>query len=300
MSSKQTDSKQPARPRSNRKPTGRTSKQTRGKSTRSFRGFRLPHILGGLPSWALWLGAVGIIAAYVWASYHFFVTPFSFRWKALYGDPVYPSGYEVRGVDISHYQHRVDWEKLRNASIDGAPISFVFIKATEGTDWYDEYFNVNFAQARRNDIIRGVYHYFKPGSDPRKQAEFYLRQVQLEPGDLPPVLDVEESGGLTTEKLRRDVKIWLDIAEKHYGVKPILYTGYKFKLQYLSTPEFADYPYWIAHYYVQELAYKGTWAFWQYTDLGEVSGIGGKVDLNIYNGSIDDLLQLVIPEPTLE
>ena len=77
-------------------------------------------------------------------------------------------------------------------------------------------------------------------------------------------------------------------------VKPIIYTNYKFKEQYLSAPVFDDYPYWIAHYYVDKVEYKGEWKFWQHTDAGKLPGIKGYVDFNIYNGSFYDLRQLCI------
>lgn len=271
----------------NKRPRARGKGKGRG-SVSFFRRF---------PAWLLWLGGILITAAYVGFFYHFFVSPFSFRWRAIYGDPTYPDGYEVRGIDISHYQDRIDWEKLRNASIGNAPVSFVFIKATEGEKLFDDNFNKNFANAKRNDLIRGAYHFFVPGVDPRKQAAFYLNIAQLEPGDLPPVLDIEKKGNLTSEQLRRDVKIWLNLVEKEYGVKPILYTGYKFKMDYLNTPEFDAYPYWIAHYYVEQLKYKGQWTFWQHTDCGKVSGIKGFVDCNIFNGTLQDLMHLTLPEP---
>jgi len=271
------------------------SKKKRGKSTPP-KGGRGVFFFRRFPSWLLWLGGLLIIAAYIGFFYHFFVSPFSFRWRAIYGDPVYPDGYEIRGIDISHYQERVNWEKLRNASIGDSPVSFVFIKATEGEKLFDDNFNRNFANAKRNDIIRGAYHFFIPGISARKQAEFYLSIAQLEPGDLPPVLDIEKKGDLTPEQLRREAKTWLDIVEREYGVKPILYTGYKFKVDYLNTPEFDAYPYWIAHYYVEKLAYKGKWTFWQHTDCGKVSGINGFVDCNIFNGSLQELEALTLPE----
>ena len=274
----------------------KTSKKRRKKAS-SKGGWGVLRFFRRFPAWLLWLGGFLITAAYVGFFYYFFVGPFSFRWRALYGEPTYPEGYEVRGIDISHYQDRINWEKLRNANIGDAPVSFVFIKATEGEKLFDDNFNKNFANAKRNDLVRGAYHFFVPGVGPKKQAEFFLRIVQLEPGDLPPVLDIEKKGNLTSEQLRRDVKIWLDLVEKEYGVKPILYTGYKFKVDYLNTPEFDAYPYWIAHYYVDKLAYKGKWTFWQHTDCGKVSGIKGFVDCNIFNGTFEDLHRLTLPEP---
>ena len=277
----------------------RKPSKKRRKKASSKGGWGVLHFFRRFPVWLLWLGGILITAAYVGFFYYFFVGPFSFRWRAIYGEPTYPEGYEVRGIDISHYQERINWEKLRNASIGDAPVSFVFIKATEGEKLFDDNFNRNFANAKRNDLIRGAYHFFVPGVDPRKQADFYLKIAQLEPGDLPPVLDIEKKGDLTPEKLRRDVKLWLDLVEKEYGVKPILYTGYKFKVDYLNTPEFDAYPYWIAHYYINELEYKGKWTFWQHTDCGKVSGIKGFVDCNIFNGSFEELQELLLPEPQM-
>ncbi len=268
----------------------------KGKKFPKKGGWGLLRFLNRFPAWLLWLGGILITAAYVCFFYYIFVDPFSFRWRAIYGETTYPEGYEVRGIDISHYQERINWEKLRNASIGDAAVSFVFIKATEGEKLFDDNFNRNFANAKRNDIIRGAYHFFVPGISPRKQADFYISIAQLEPGDLPPVLDIEKKGDLTPEQLRRDVKTWLDIVEKEYGVKPILYTGYKFKMDYLNTPEFDAYPCWIAHYYINELEYKGKWTFWQHTDCGKVSGIKGFVDCNIFNGTMEELHELTLKE----
>ena len=245
---------------------------------------------------AVWVGIVLVAIAYIGLFYYFFVGPYSFRWKAIYGEPTYPEGYNVRGIDISHYQTNIKWEKLRNASINNDPVRFVIIKATEGQDLYDDDFNDNFFQAKENDFIRGAYHFFVPGVDPVKQANFYLHQVHLVPGDLPPVLDIEKDGKLPKKMLQKDVKKWLDIVEEKYGVKPILYTSYKFKKDFLDDPVFNEYPYWIAHYYINKLAYKGDWVMWQHTDCGKVEGIKGFVDCNIFNGTVQDLEAFTIQD----
>ena len=269
------------------------SKGKRGKRTPPKRG-RGRFFSRRFPSWTIWLGGILIAVAYVCFFYYAFVSPFSFRWRAIYGEPTYPEGYEVRGIDISHYQDYVNWELLRKASIGDEPVSFIFVKATEGETLFDDNFKRNFANAKRNGFVRGAYHFFVPGVDPRKQAKFFLMNAQLEPGDLPPVLDIEVKGDLPPQQLRQDAKVWLDVVEKEYGVKPILYTGYDFKVKYLDTPEFDAYPYWIAHYYINEPKYKGKWAFWQHTDCGKVLGIDGKVDCNIFNGSLQDLKNLTL------
>lgn len=247
------------------------------------------------PRWAWWIGGTAVIVLYVFLFYHFFVGPTGFRWRALYGDAEYPEGYEIHGIDISHYQGKIDWEQLKNAMIKGCPVRFVIIKSTEGSSRLDENFRENFNQARDFGFIRGVYHFWSNKSTAREQAYYFLDQVHLTDGDLPPVLDIEHKPAeKSVEDFQRDVLTWLHIVEDKYHVKPIIYTYYKFKEQYLSAPVFEDYPYWIAHYYVDKVQYKGKWKFWQHTDVGKLPGIKGYVDFNIYNGSYYELKQLCI------
>lgn len=255
----------------------------------------VPYFLRKYPRWAWWVGGIGIVAVYIWLFYYFFVSPTGFRWRALYGEANYPDGYEIHGVDISHYQGDIDWDDLRNAMIEGCPIRFIMIKATEGSSRVDEKFNDNFYMAREYGYIRGAYHFWSNKSTAREQAYFFLKKVRLEDGDLPPVLDVEHKPkDQPVEDFQRDVLTWLHIVEDKYHVKPIIYTYYKFKEQYLNAPVFDDYPYWIAHYYVDKVEYKGEWKFWQHTDVGRLPGIKGYVDFNIYNGSYYDLKKLTI------
>ena len=247
------------------------------------------------PRLAWWIGGTAVIVLYVFLFYHFFVGPTGFRWRALYGDAEYPEGYEIHGIDISHYQGKIDWEQLKNAMIKGCPVRFVIIKSTEGSSRLDENFRENFNQARDFGFIRGVYHFWSNKSTAREQAYYFLDQVHLTDGDLPPVLDIEHKpADKSVEDFQRDVLTWLHIVEDKYHAKPIIYTYYKFKEQYLSAPVFDDYPYWIAHYYVDKVQYKGKWKFWQHTDVGKLPGIKGYVDFNIYNGSYYELKQLCI------
>lgn len=261
-----------------------------------FRGRRRSSsFLQRYPRWAWWIGGMAVIVLYVFLFYHFFVGPTGFRWRALYGDAEYPEGYEIHGIDISHYQGKIDWEQLKNAMIKGCPVRFVIIKSTEGSSRLDENFRENFNQARDFGFIRGVYHFWSNKSTAREQAYYFLDQVHLTDGDLPPVLDIEHKpADKSVEDFQRDVLTWLHIVEDKYHVKPIIYTYYKFKEQYLSAPVFEDYPYWIAHYYVDKVQYKGKWKFWQHTDVGKLPGIKGYVDFNIYNGSYYELKQLCI------
>lgn len=263
-----------------------------------FRGHRkgplLEHLSFRKRGSMKWLGGVVLGAVYIYLFYAFLIAPFTGRWRGVYGVPNCPEGYSIRGIDVSHHQGNIDWDKLSKAKIGDEPVSFVFIKATEGVGLTDKKFHYNFKRAAEVGIMRGAYHFFLADSSAELQAKHFIRTVKLEEGDLPPVLDIEQMGQATPEQLRQRARDWLDVVERHYGVKPILYTNNNFRTNYLNTPEFNAYPYWIAHYYVDTLTYQGAWKFWQHTDCGRVDGIRGKVDFNAYNGSMYDLRRLTI------
>ncbi|MCI6672247.1 MAG: glycoside hydrolase family 25 protein [Prevotella sp.] len=246
-----------------------------------------------------WIIGTSLAFFYCFFYYLFLVSPSGFRWRAIYGDPDYPKGYEIHGIDISHHQGEINWNRLKNAMVEQSPIRFVFMKATEGDGHVDKKFKENFENVKEAGLIRGVYHFWSNQSSPRRQAYFFLAMSPLSPGDLPPVLDVEiKPTDISIEEFQQNLLTWLHIVEDRYHVKPIIYTYYKFKDEYLSDARFDDYPYWIAHYYVKNMEYKGYWSFWQHTDAGKLPGIAGYVDLNIFNGSLYDLRQMLIPEPT--
>ena len=241
------------------------------------------------------MGAITVV--FLSAFFYFFIRPYSYRWKPCYGLKAYgvcmPAGFHIHGIDVSHYQGNIDWQRLTQTRQSQFPIHFIFMKASEGGDYGDRVFQANFDSAKAYGFIRGSYHFYYPKTDPVRQADFFINSVKLDTGDLPPVLDIEKRGD-DARTLRRDLKIWLDKIERHYKVKPILYTSYKFKTRYLNDSIFDSYPYWIAHYYVDSVEYKGNWKFWQHTDVGTLPGIREKVDLNIFNGSLEELKCMTI------
>ena len=252
-----------------------------------------------MPEWLYYVLMGVIVVLFIAAFYYFFIRPYAYRWKPCYGFKGYgvcmPSGYNVHGIDISHYQGEVDWNMLEKTRQGRFPVEFIFMKATEGGDFADDKFVANFDSAKAHGFIRGAYHFYNPKTDPNKQADFFIRSVKLEPGDLPPVLDIEKKSK-DVKKLQGDLKIWLRKIENHYGVKPIIYASYKFKTSYLNDSIFDTYPYWIAHYYVDSVKYQGEWKFWQHTDVGTLPGIDEQVDLNVFNGSSVNLRKMLIPE----
>lgn len=251
-----------------------------------------------MPTWLRNILAIIIVIVFSAAFYYFFIRPYAYRWKPCHGQKEYgvciPHGYEVHGIDISHYQGRIDWNTLSLNKETDFPLHFVFMKATEGGDHGDDTFQSNYMEARKRGFICGAYHFFIPKTDALKQADFFIQTVKLNPGDLPPVLDVEITNKKEKKELQERVKQWLDRVESHYGVKPILYTSYKFKTKYLDDSLFNAYPYWIAHYYVDSVRYQGKWNFWQHTDVGNVPGIEKDVDLNVFNGTLEELKNMTI------
>lgn len=231
--------------------------------------------------------------------YVFVIKPYAYRWMPCHGLKQYgvcmPYGYDTHGIDISRHQGVIDWVKLGLYREADTPIQFIFMKATEGSDFKDVTFDANFAKAKELGFMRGAYHFFSPRTSAKKQAEFFIKTVNLQSGDLPPVLDVEDIGQTSKKALQDSVAVWLTIIEDHYKVKPILYTSYRFRTKNLAIPYFDQYPFWIAHYYVGKLRYKGEWKFWQHNDSGKVPGIDHPVDLNVFNGGLEELKALSIP-----
>jgi lysozyme len=195
-----------------------------------------------------------------------------------------PDNYIIHGIDVSKYQQTIAWEEVQAMKVMNIQLGFAFIKATEGIDNADPEFHRNWKKAKANKIYRGAYHFFIASKDGKMQAESFIRRVDLEAGDLPPVLDVEQTFGIKTEQLKKEVKRWLDVAENYYHVKPIIYTNVDFYKKYLGS-DFDQYPLWVAHYYqAHQPRIDRGWLFWQHSDEGHVNGIIPPVDFNVFSG----------------
>lgn len=203
--------------------------------------------------------------------------------------------FEVHGIDVSHYQSRINWD-----SVMGEEIHFAFVKASEGISMNDTLFCRNWEEMKRIGLYRGAYHFFRPTLPAELQADNFLNTVEMEYGDLPPVLDVEVLDGASKVQLITGVRTWLYLVEIRYNLRPILYTNLKFYNKYLAG-HFDDYPIWIARYNSREprLACGRDWQFWQYGNRGRLSGISGHVDFNVFNGSLEELESLCFSPPLI-
>ena len=213
----------------------------------------------------------------------------------------------IYGIDISRYQHGkgrkkyvIDWRRVRithlgtmsRKKISGTvdyPVSFCFIKSTEGVSIRNPYFATDYAGARRHGIKTGAYHFFSSKRSGSAQAQFFLKNTRFSRGDLPPVLDLEPSrqqinlmGGV--DAMFRNVRAWLQAVERSTGRRPILYVSQTFVNRYLSeAPDLKrDYRVWIARYGEYKPDVK--LMFWQLCPDGRVQGIRGDVDINVFNG----------------
>ncbi len=205
-----------------------------------------------------------------------------------------PVNYSVHGIDVSKYQDIIDWESVQQMNVDDVRISFAFMKATEGLRNEDVYFKRNWKRAKDAGLARGAYHFFLATKSGKEQAESFIKRVKLEPGDLPPVLDVEQTYGVTAVKLRQRVKEWLDVVEEYYGVRPIIYTNVDFYKQVLKD-EFDQYPLWVAHYLQRNRPrIHREWLFWQHSETGRVNGISQPVDFNVFNGDSTKFAELLV------
>ncbi|MGK4569253.1 glycoside hydrolase family 25 protein [Flavobacterium sp. 3HN19-14] len=198
------------------------------------------------------------------------------------------------GIDVSEYQGKIKWDSVKNIS-KAYPIDYVFIRATAGNDRPDNYFRENWAAAKKQNLIRGAYHYYRPNENSIAQAELFIKTVKLRKGDLPPVLDIEKlPEEQSLDSLKVGLKRWLNKVELYYGVKPIIYTGEKYYEDFLHEEFGDDYPFWIANYNLSIDEIKDKWLFWQFTERASVGGIGGSVDVNIFNGDAKELHYLTV------
>jgi lysozyme len=232
----------------------------------------------------LWIVLLTIAITAVFIIYErFFSRKESFVRYPEFGISI-PAGYSIHGIDVSRYQQQVAWDEVQSMKVKDISLGFVFIKATEGIGNVDPQFQRNWKKSKQAGMIRGAYHFFIASKDGKLQAENFIRQVKLEPGDLPPVLDVEQRNHVSVAELKKEVKKWLAVIEEFYGVRPVIYTNVDFYNQNLGS-EFDGYPLWVAHYYEpHQPRIRRGWHFWQHHDGGRVNGIRHSVDFNVFAG----------------
>ncbi len=197
----------------------------------------------------------------------------------------------LEGVDVSKWQGTVDW-----AAVRGAGKVFAVARISDGLTHPDLMFSANYAGIKAAGMIRGSYQFFEPAENALDQANMVLQAVgSLQPGDLPPILDVEVTGGVSQAQLRSQIHAWVDRVTQVLGREPFIYVSPAFWNSNVADTSFGMNPLWIANYNVSCPNVPATWSnwvFWQYSPSGTVAGISGGADLDRFNGSLADLQAL--------
>lgn len=210
-----------------------------------------------------------------------------------------PEGHYGYAVDISKYQKDIVWDSLMvltdaqghtmrdiKAATAIQRVRYVMVKATEGENHRDALFSDHWKCSAMAGYSRGAYHFFRSSKSPEKQAQNFIHTVgNIRHKDLPPILDVETiHAGCSNAELNRRLLVWLEIIEKHYGRRPIIYTGDAFLRERLSPEIYERYPIWIARYgfgnNLETPRFKN-WMMWQFTDHATVYGIPTPCDLSV-------------------
>jgi len=212
---------------------------------------------------------------------------------------VYPSEekYPLRGIDVSHHQGMIDWNKIPQKTV-----RFVYIKASEGGDFKDTSFALNRHEAKKRGFPVGAYHFFTLCKSGSEQARNFIHTVPKDNDSLPPVLDLEYTGNCGNRppmrNVQKEIKDFLLLVDSHYGKQTILYATYEFIDAYFGN-EFGDRKIWIRDIYKNPDLFSGTpWTIWQYNCRGRVPGITGPVDLNVFNGNESAFHEIMMDKKT--
>lgn len=206
---------------------------------------------------------------------------------------VCPGTSKVYGIDVSYYQGNINWSAVRSAGKQ-----FAIVRVSDGTGFRDPKFEANWRGAKGAGLLVGAYQFFRPTQDATAQADLMvnaLNSLGYSGADLPPVLDVEVTDGVSAGTIASRVNTWLARVKSRTNRMPVIYSSPGF-WGGLGSPTPNPLPYlWVAHWGVSCPNLPKPWGrlrFWQYSDKGSVSGISGAVDLDVYNGPLSELAGL--------
>lgn len=196
----------------------------------------------------------------------------------------YPTG--LQGIDVSHYQHTIDWK----AASKDKNVGFAYIKATEGDSFIDDMYYVNFQEARKHKVPVGSYHFFRPGIGAQAQYDHFISTIDIKHQNLLPLVDVETMSGVSSISTMhaRLLEFCRLLTQAFKGKKPLIYTGKNFYNSYFAGyPQFKEYKFMIAQYSGEEPVINNgydDYLIWQYSSKGRISGINGNVDRSCFVG----------------
>jgi lysozyme len=191
------------------------------------------------------------------------------------------------GIDVSYYQDKIEWQRVRKTGI-----RFAFIRVSDGLSVRDPMFTANWEGARHAHLARGAYQHFRPEESATSQADLVVEAVQRDRGELPPVLDVEVTGGKSPVQIEKAIRLWIERIRARLHVEPIIYTSPEFWRGAVGGADLTTQPLWVAHYTAECPRVPAPWTrwmFWQHSETGQVPGIQGPVDLDVLAGDLDAL-----------
>jgi lysozyme len=205
----------------------------------------------------------------------------------------------VNGMDVAGpYDEVTDWAAAKASGID-----FAFIRVSDGLQYPDPWFDDYWPAAKAAGMLRGAYQFFRPDQDPIAQADFLLGKIlPVTPGDLPPVLDLENAGDLTHEQVVASVQAWVDHVSAAIGRPPIVYAGLYSWPELTGGADYTTSPLWIAQYTSAACPNIPdpwtSWLFWQHTASGSAPGVTGTaLDLDVFDGTLADLQAFATAAP---
>jgi lysozyme len=202
--------------------------------------------------------------------------------------------YAIQGIDVASYQGYPNWSSVKSSGK-----TFAFTKATEGTTYTNPYFATNWPRMKSAGLIRGAYHFGRPGTDPVTQANRFCNVVAPVSGDLQMALDIEVTDGKTPTQVRSWIVSFINQIKSRTGRPGIIYTGFYFWRDSAGNGSNLNCPLWLAAYVSNPANYVpaawSTWSFWQYTSSGTCPGVSGNVDRDAWNGTLSGLNNLRLP-----
>jgi lysozyme len=195
------------------------------------------------------------------------------------------------GLDVSEYQGTVNWSEVKSSGH-----SFAIARISDGSTFPDSTFATNWPAMKAAGLVRGAYQFFRASEDPTAQADLVATKVgTLGAGDLAPIADVEVLDGESGATLVAHLATWVAVVTAKTGRAPIIYSDPGFWNTLPSTAQFAGKTLWVADWGTSCPSTPTpwtSWALWQYSDTGSVSGVTGEVDLDRFNGTLAELQAL--------
>lgn len=206
--------------------------------------------------------------------------------RMIYNDSTY--SYRL-GIDVSHYQGEIEWEKVKNSGIEFVMIRLGFRGyGQEGVLKLDTKFQENIQGARAAGLDVGVYFFSQAitEQEAREEAEFVIEHLQPYDLQLPVAYDPEtilhdeaRTDDVTGEQFTKNTVAFCETIE-NAGYDSMVYCNMLWQAYELDLKAIANYPIWYADYESKpQTPYH--FEYWQYSNEGRVDGIQGNVDLNI-------------------